>query len=72
MINERGKERERLLADRVVLWYKVLPLRLVRLVISRDPLGKERDDFFFTTNLSLSPEEVVYCYSGRWSIEDTF
>jgi hypothetical protein len=72
VINERGKERERLLADRVVLWYKVLPSRPVRLVTSRDPLGKERDDFFFTTDLSLSPEEVVYRYSGRWSIEDTF
>lgn len=72
VINERGKERERLLADRVVLWYKVLPLRPVRLVMSRDPHGKERDDFFFTTDLSLSPEEVVYRYSGRWSIEDTF
>lgn len=72
VINERGKERERLLADRVVLWYKVSPVRPVRLVISRDPHGKERDDFFFTTDLSLSPEEVVYRYAGRWSIEDTF
>lgn len=72
VIDERGKGKERLLFDRVVLWYKVSPDRPVRLVISRDPHGKERDDFFFTTSLSLSPEEVVYRYSGRWSIEDTF
>jgi len=72
VIDERGKGRERLLADRVVLWYKVSPNLPVRLVISRDPLGKEHDDLFFTTDLSLSPQEVVYRYSGRWSIEDTF
>lgn len=71
-VDERGKERERLLFCRKVLWYGVCPDRQVLLVISRDPHGKEKDDNFFTTNLSASPEEVVYRYSGRWSIEDTF
>jgi hypothetical protein len=69
---ERGKARERLVISREALWYKVCPDRPVLLVISRDPGGKERDDFFFTTDLSSSPEEVVSCYAGRWSIEDTF
>ena len=69
---ERGKKRERLVFFRKVLWYKVCPDRPVLLVISRDPAGKEKDDFFFTTDLDSSAEEVVGCYAGRWSIEDTF
>ena len=44
----------------------------VLLVISRDPDGKERDDFFFTTDLSMAPAEVIGTFAGRWSIEDTF
>lgn len=69
---ERGKARERLVLCREALWYTVCPDRPVLLVISRDPGGKERDDYFFTTDLSASPAEVVSCYAGRWSIEDTF
>ena len=42
------------------------------LVISRDPEGRERDDFFFTTDLSLTAEQVIGAFAGRWSIEDTF
>jgi hypothetical protein len=44
----------------------------VLLVISRDPAGKEPDDFFFTTDLSLKPAAVIEGFAGRWSIEDTF
>jgi hypothetical protein len=44
----------------------------VLLVISRDPEGKEHDDFFFTTDLSLTPAQVIGGFAGRWSIEDTF
>jgi hypothetical protein len=41
-------------------------------VIRRDHEGKERDDFFFSTDLSLTPEQVIGGFAGRWSIEDTF
>lgn len=68
---ERGKVKERLVYSRVVIWYKVSHLP-VSLVISRDPAGKERDDFFFTTDLKLTPAEVIGGFAGRWSIEDTF
>jgi hypothetical protein len=44
----------------------------VLLVISRDPEGKERDDFFFTTDPSLTAGQVIGGFAGRWSIEDTF
>jgi hypothetical protein len=69
---ERGKTRTRLVYACQVLWYQVCKDRPVLLVICRDPEGKEKDDFFFTTDLSLAPETVVSEYANRWGIEDTF
>lgn len=71
-VNLRGTPTKRLLLSRVVLWYKACKDRPVLLVISRDPRGKEPDDFFFTTDIHASPAAVVERYAGRWSIEDTF
>lgn len=68
---ERGQVRKRLVYTRAVLWYHVSKTP-VRLVISRDPTGQERDDFFFTTDVSWPAERVIGGFAGRWSIEDTF
>lgn len=68
---ERGKSRKRLIYTRKVIWYRVSQKPLL-LVISRDPTGKEKDDFFFTTDLSLTASEVISGFADRWSIEDTF
>lgn len=68
---ERGEARVRLVYARQVIWYKVSD-KPVLLVISRDPLGKEKDDFFFTTDLEMTAAEVIGGFAGRWSIEDTF
>ena len=62
LVSERGKQRKRLALTREVLWYKVCPDKLVRLVISRDPEGKQHDDFFFTTDLSATAAQVI----GQW------
>jgi hypothetical protein len=68
---ERGKKRKRLVWTKQVIWYHVSK-KPVMLVISRDPAQKEKDDFFVTTYLALTPQQVVGGYAGRWSIEDTF
>jgi len=68
---ERGKVRKRLVYARPVLWYRVSKTPVL-LVISRDPMGQERDDFFFSTDLSLIPAQVIGGFAGRWSVEDTF
>jgi hypothetical protein len=68
---ERGKKRKRLLWSKKVIWYHVSK-RPVRLVISRDPAGKEKDEFLVTTDLDLTAAQVVSQFAGRWSIEDTF
>jgi hypothetical protein len=68
---QRSKTIKRLVFTRVVLWYKV-SRKPILLIISRDPKGKEQDDFFFTTDLTMTAAEVLECYNDRWAIEDTF
>jgi hypothetical protein len=41
-------------------------------VFVRDRSGTHRDDFLFTTDIALSPRQVIEEYTGRWSIEATF
>ncbi len=69
--SQRGKTVKQLVYTRQVIWYWVSHQPIL-LVISRDPLGKERDDFLFTTDLTMTAAEVLECYSDRWAIEDTF
>ncbi len=71
VVDRRGRWEERLLLAREVLWYHVCGVRPIRVVVSRDPNGHEKDDFLFTTDLALSPGAVVSHYFGRWPIEDT-
>ena len=68
---QRGKTVTRLVYTRLALWYKVSH-KPILLVISRDPAGKEKDDFLFTTDLAMTAAEVLECYNDRWAIEDTF
>jgi DDE superfamily endonuclease len=54
-------------------WYKSgRPLVAVRWVFVRDRTGTHRDEYFFTTDVTLSPTAVIETYTGRWSIETTF
>jgi hypothetical protein len=54
-------------------WYKagagLVPLRWV---FVRDQSGTHRDEYFFTTDLTLDAAAVIGHYTGRWSIETTF
>src|SRR3954453_11047863 len=54
-------------------WYKSgRPLVEVRWVFVRDRTGTHRDEYFFTTAVTMSPQAVVETYTGRWSLETTF
>jgi hypothetical protein len=54
-------------------WYKSgRPLIAVRWVFVRDRTGTHRDEYFFTTDVTMSPTAVIETYTGRWSIETTF
>ena len=56
VIDMRGHQVERLLYSQTVLWYHTCPDHLVRLVIVRDPEGKQHDDFFFTTDIDAQEQ----------------
>jgi len=54
-------------------WYKSgRPLVAVRWVFVRDRTGTHREEYFFTTDVALSPQAVIATYTGRWNLETTF
>jgi hypothetical protein len=54
-------------------WYKSgRPLIAVRWVFVRDRTGAHRDEYFFTTDVTMSAKAVIETYTGRWNIETTF
>jgi hypothetical protein len=54
-------------------WYKGgRPLVPVRWVFVHDLSGTHRDEYFLTTEPTMSPEMVIETYTGRWNIETTF
>ena len=54
-------------------WYKggagLVP---VLWVFVQDRTGTHRDSYLFSTDLSLTAQQVIETYTGRWSIETTF
>lgn len=54
-------------------WYKngegLVPIRWV---FVHDLSGTHRDEYFFTTDPTMTPRTIVETYTGRWSIETTF
>jgi hypothetical protein len=44
----------------------------VRWVFVHDCTGTHRDEYFFTTEGTMTPREIVETFTGRWSIETTF
>ena len=44
----------------------------VRWVFVHDLTGTHRDEYFFTTDVTMSVPEVIETYVGRWNEETTF
>lgn len=42
------------------------------LVFVEDLTGTHRDEYFFTTDISLTPKQIIDTYTGRWAIEVMF
>jgi hypothetical protein len=54
-------------------WYKAGDgLVSVQWVFVHDCTGTHRDEYFFTTDLSMTPKHLIETFTGRWSIETTF
>jgi len=68
-----GANRQVNLTSAIGHWYKAgCGLVPVRWVFVRDAQGTHRDEYFFTTDLTLSAEQIASLYTARWSIETTF
>jgi len=54
-------------------WYRagegLVPIRWVYV---EDRTGSHRPEYFFTTEQTLTPQQVVEYYTGRWNVETTF
>jgi DDE superfamily endonuclease/Archaeal putative transposase ISC1217 len=54
-------------------WYKSgVGLVAVRWVYVHDLTGTHRDDYLYSTDVKLSPQEIIERYTERWNIETTF
>jgi len=67
---KQGRSVERLVLGITCLWYHVCRDRPIRLVLVRDPGGREADDFFFCTSATVADVEIVQRYYDRWGVEE--
>jgi hypothetical protein len=44
----------------------------VRWVFVHDLTGTHRDEYFFTTDITMTAQQVIETFTGRWSMEVTF
>jgi hypothetical protein len=70
-VQYQGRSQERRVLGITCLWYHVCRSQPIRLVISRDPTGKQPDDFLFCTDATVSEEEIVQRYTDRWGVEES-
>lgn len=54
------------------VWPSVAGLRPLQVVVVRDPEGRLRDGYLFTTAVTATPEWVMTQFAWRWSIEVLF
>ena len=54
------------------VWPEVLGLRPILIVVVRDPQGKFKDTYLFTTDVTRGVSWVVETFARRWSIEVLF
>lgn len=52
-------------------WWPKAKCKL-RVVITRDPRGRRKGAILSSTDLSLTPEQIIEIFSRRWSIEQLF
>jgi len=55
-----------------VMWPTVLAYRVIQVVVVRDPSGRMRDCYLFTTDRKASLSWVITQFAWRWAIEVLF
>jgi hypothetical protein len=54
----------------ICLWYHVCQDRPIKLVILRDPAGRQDDDFAFCTDSTVCDVQIAERFYARWPIEE--
>lgn len=68
-----GKRRTVAVVTGTGWWYRGgADLVEVRWVFVHDLSGTHRDEYFFSTDVSLAPQKIIEIFTQRWSIEVTF
>jgi hypothetical protein len=68
-----GQSRRVELISAAAHWYKAGGgLTPVRWVFVRDLEGTHREEYFYSSDVSLPPEQIVSLFAARWNIEVTF
>lgn len=52
------------------LWWHVAKDHPIKLVIVKNPSGKGRDDHLFSTDPTMSQEQIIQHFAARWPIEE--
>jgi len=66
-----GKSVKRQVLSLVCLWYHVCKDRPIKLLMVRDPSGRQSDDYLFCTDPTVSEVEIIERFAARWPIEES-
>jgi hypothetical protein len=66
-----GQSRRLAVVSYEAVWPRVLSLRPIQVLVVRDPEGRMRDCYLFTTDLRARAEWVVTQFAWRWAIDIT-
>jgi len=69
-VSRQGRQVQRQTLGVTCLWYHVCRAEPIRLVLVRDPGGRQQDDFFFCTDAGMPDEQIVQRYDDRWGVEE--
>jgi hypothetical protein len=69
-VSRQGKQVRRRVLGIPCLWYHVCRTVPIRMVIVRDPAGRQEDDFFFCTDATVPDTQIVQRYYDRWGVEE--
>lgn len=67
-----GREVTILTKTQMCMWYSAAGTKWGRMVITKDPSGRNKDRAFFTTKADSSVEDVLVHFAYRWEIEVMF
>jgi hypothetical protein len=71
-VSAYGVERMLLACAFLAYYPSILGLRLIQVVVVRDPEGAMKDCYLLATNLKMDVAEIIRNFSLRWSIEVMF